>query len=169
MVRLTRNFLLVSFILAVFVPIVFAQEEITITTYYPSPYGSYNELQLYPHSSPTTPCNSSSKGTMYYDSDDNTMYVCNGTTWRSISVGVSFTYFCFTNSTYGTPVCVDSGGTQGYCPSGYVQKLALGAWGTCYYPGNEYFLPPGASCGSGCTGSFGGSGGLARAYICSEN
>ncbi|MDD5116265.1 MAG: tail fiber domain-containing protein [Candidatus Omnitrophica bacterium] len=47
MLRLTRNFLLVSFILSVFAPVVFAQEEITITTYYPSPYGSYNALTTY--------------------------------------------------------------------------------------------------------------------------
>jgi hypothetical protein len=43
-IRLLRKFLLFYFVLAIFLPVVFA-EDITITTYYPSPYGSYRELQ----------------------------------------------------------------------------------------------------------------------------
>ncbi len=34
-------------LLLAFNPFVFAEESITITTYYPSPYGSYNELRTY--------------------------------------------------------------------------------------------------------------------------
>ena len=79
-----RLFFLMAF---VFLPVfVFAQpvqyeESITITTYYPSPYGSYNELRLYPHSDPVTTCNINTKGTMYYDSEDNQIYFCNGNAW----------------------------------------------------------------------------------------
>ncbi|MFH0912875.1 MAG: hypothetical protein V1884_01125 [Candidatus Omnitrophota bacterium] len=52
-------------------------ETFTITTYYPSPYGSYNELQLYPHTPATTACNSSqNEGIMYYDSVEHAMKVC---------------------------------------------------------------------------------------------
>src|SRR3989338_11224602 len=59
-------------------------EQLTITTYYPSPYGSYNELQLYPHDTAVTACNQASKGTMYYyqdpsgDSAKDEVRVCSG-------------------------------------------------------------------------------------------
>jgi len=39
----SRKLLLLS-LFSLFSPLVFAEESITITTYYPSPYGSYNEL-----------------------------------------------------------------------------------------------------------------------------
>jgi len=42
-------------------------EEITITTYYPSPYGVYKEMRLYPNNTPST-CNANNVGAMYYDS-----------------------------------------------------------------------------------------------------
>lgn len=65
----------------------FSQEQLTITTYYPSPYGVYNELRLYPHSPVTTSCDSSQEGLMYYDSNTHNLYVCryDGTTyaWES--------------------------------------------------------------------------------------
>jgi hypothetical protein len=87
MARLSRTILLIYLVLLLCAPVVFA-EEVTITTYYPSPYGSYNELQLYPHSTPVATCNATNKGTMYYDSDDNTIHICNGTAWGLIGGGV---------------------------------------------------------------------------------
>ncbi len=68
----------------------FSEESFTITTYYPSPYGSYNEMQLYPHSAPVTACNNSTKGTMYYDSDDDQIKTCNGSSWQPVG-GKSYT------------------------------------------------------------------------------
>jgi len=44
MARLLKSVLLISSVLVLFGPVVFA-EDITITTYYPSPYGSYSSLQ----------------------------------------------------------------------------------------------------------------------------
>jgi len=44
MVRLEKAFISVIFILLLMTPAIFAQEQLTITTYYPSPYGSYGEL-----------------------------------------------------------------------------------------------------------------------------
>ncbi len=41
-------------------------EEITITTYYPSPYGAYKNLLLHPSDQPTSGVE---EGLMYYDSD----------------------------------------------------------------------------------------------------
>lgn len=54
-----------------------AEESITVTTYYPSPYGVYNEMQLYPHNDPVGSCSSSrDEGLMYYDLDEHTLKVC---------------------------------------------------------------------------------------------
>jgi len=60
----------------------FAQtsEKLTITTYYPAPYGVYNELRLYP-SWHASQCNSANEGTMYYD---NMLMVCDGTSYQSV-------------------------------------------------------------------------------------
>ena len=61
----------------------FAQgDEITITTYYPSPHGVYNTLRLSPQPRPDS-CNA---GEMYYDSTDNIIYYCDGSVgqWESL-------------------------------------------------------------------------------------
>jgi hypothetical protein len=70
-------------------------ETITLTTYYPAPFGVYNELRLYPHNNPSV-CNASTEGTMYYNSDDHQVYVCgesgvwqNLGWWRSDDGGAS--------------------------------------------------------------------------------
>lgn len=85
MSKLFKSIFLVSFLLFFCFTFVFA-EDITITTYYPSPYGVYNELQLYPHTSAVTPCDAAHIGTMYYNSGDNKIWVCGaGSVWRSIT------------------------------------------------------------------------------------
>lgn len=67
-----------------------AEEALTITTYYPSPYGVYNELRLYPHSPPTD-CTADQIGLMYYNSEDHNLRVCryNGSAyaWEPVSGG----------------------------------------------------------------------------------
>ncbi len=158
-----KYILVVFSFLAVFATNVFA-EDITITTYYPSPYGSYNELQLYPHSTPVATCNSSNRGTMYYDSDDDHVYVCNGSSWTTTNFNIVYTHYCYTNSAYGSPSCVNAGGAQGYCPSGYTQKASLGSWGYCLTVlGLPFVLPPGSSCGSGYVALT-----VGNAYVCSQ-
>jgi len=187
----------------------FAEETLTITSYYPSPYGSYNELRAkriaigdnYINTTtytweatdgdggevdyladlivegrvgigtvtPTVPLHvtgTSTGAVRIVDGNQASGYVltsdANGVgKWQASSGGTSYTYYCY-NSTYtsmfgvvmastGTPQCTDSGGTRGYCPAGYTQKLALGSWGICaagvltYY---GYFLPPSGSCGT---------------------
>jgi hypothetical protein len=67
-------------IFIIFPLIAFSQETITITTYYPAPYGVYKYLRLYP-----TPCepadcqNANQRGTQCFDSNTNTLYVCKET------------------------------------------------------------------------------------------
>ncbi|MDD5116376.1 MAG: hypothetical protein PHW98_04865 [Candidatus Omnitrophica bacterium] len=178
-------------------------EEITITTYYPSPYGSYNELQtnklavgdtngngnldaadqppangqlytarsvIYKPQSPL-PASDTREGEVVYNNSDKQLYVYKGSSvgWQAIGTGgITYTYYCFSSSDFGTPVCTNAGGTQGYCPSGYTQKAALGSWGYCpsgpFAAASGYLLPPGGSCGPGCAYS----GVLGSAYVCSQ-
>lgn len=72
-----------------------AEDKLTITTYYPSPYGSYNELetntlQIKPRNSPLTECGKGglfdidTLGKMYTNTDDKMFYYCDGTDWRPL-------------------------------------------------------------------------------------
>lgn len=171
MARLSRTILLIYLVLLLCAPVVFA-EEVTITTYYPSPYGSYNELQLYPHTPAVATCDATNgKGTMFYDSSTNQIKVCQGATgWSAISAASSltYTYYCFSDAQYGTPLCTNSGGSQGYCPATYTQRAALGSWGICHgnaTVGNiEWFLPPGDTCGYNVLSTSV----MGSAYVCSQ-
>lgn len=62
-------------------------ESITLTTYYPSPFGVYQSIRLYPQNvNPTTgpfTCDSTTEGSLYYNSTDGQVYVCSGGTWGS--------------------------------------------------------------------------------------
>jgi hypothetical protein len=76
----------------IFLPLAFSQtnETLIISTYYPSPYGVYNELRLYPKATlSASPCSDLYEGTMYYDKDTQELRVCNGIGgwgWKSISL-----------------------------------------------------------------------------------
>lgn len=54
------------------------EETLTITTYYPSPYGVYAELRLFPSATKSTfDCDAAEEvGKMYYDNTDRTIKVC---------------------------------------------------------------------------------------------
>ena len=90
----SRKLSVFSFFLSFFIiiPLFVFAEEITLTTYYPSPYGSYNELQLYPHTTTTT-CNSNARGTLYYDDATNQVMFCKQTapstySWQAVGGGM---------------------------------------------------------------------------------
>ncbi|MFH1230276.1 MAG: tail fiber domain-containing protein [Planctomycetota bacterium] len=108
----------IFFIFALF-SLGFGEESITITTYYPSPYGVYNELQLYPHSSPVTPCNNTTRGTMYYNSTDGQIKVCDGAgNWPTAGGGGGVywnqtgTSLYPTNTTWNVGIGTTSPGTK---------------------------------------------------------
>jgi len=61
-----------------------AQEQLTITTYYPSPYGVYNTLRLFPHTGFTPGAACSNRGEMFYSAGDDQLYICNGS-WTSFA------------------------------------------------------------------------------------
>lgn len=84
-----------------------AQESITITTYYPSPYGVYKQLRLSPTDDfvPYAAC--ANEGEMYYDNSDNAMYVCStlggSRTWRlAPGGGATWSLNPATNEIYNT-------------------------------------------------------------------
>lgn len=53
-------------------------EEITLSTYYPAPYGVYREMRLHPNSSPST-CDANNEGAIYYNDATNQLMVCGET------------------------------------------------------------------------------------------
>ena len=60
----------------------FGNETITITTYYPSPYGVYRNLELYPSDEPTVGVK---EGVMYYNRTEKVIKVYNDTAWVNIT------------------------------------------------------------------------------------
>lgn len=61
--------------------------QVTMTTYYPSPFGAYQQLRLVP----TTPlaCDASTEGLMFYDSALDVVKVCKGAAgWSPLGGGV---------------------------------------------------------------------------------
>jgi len=81
------------------------------------------------------PSSGTREGEVVYNNSDNQLYVYKGSSlgWQAIGTGgITYTYYCFSNSSYGTPGCTNAGGSQGYCPAGYTQKASLGSWGYCH-------------------------------------
>lgn len=75
------KFILISILINLVFPLSsFSQTEetLTITTYYPSPYGVYGELRLYPSATKTSfDCDAAEEvGKMYYDTSERTIRVC---------------------------------------------------------------------------------------------
>ncbi|MCM8789906.1 MAG: hypothetical protein NC916_02665 [Candidatus Omnitrophica bacterium] len=61
-------------------------EQITITTYYPSPYGVYKNVRLFPYAvAPNSEC--ANKGEMAYSESANTLLICNGTHYTQVFSG----------------------------------------------------------------------------------
>jgi hypothetical protein len=63
-------------------------ESITISTYYPSPYGVYKNLRIFPNDDNTPGAACSYEGETYYDASEQTVYICSGspTIWQPSSV-----------------------------------------------------------------------------------
>lgn len=61
-------------------------EQITLPTYYPSPYGVYKHFRLDPRDD-IDPINDacSDKGLLYFDDSDAELYYCDGASWLTIS------------------------------------------------------------------------------------
>ncbi len=84
--RLKRVFfsLFISIITLVSCSFVLAEESLTVTTYYPAPYGVFNEMRLFPHSTAVIPCDADAEGTMFYNLTAHNIQICRGITgWGS--------------------------------------------------------------------------------------
>ncbi|MFA6383889.1 MAG: hypothetical protein WCY10_00800 [Candidatus Omnitrophota bacterium] len=68
-------------------------ETLTITTYYPSPYGVYRNLRLNPSAEPTTGVG---EGSMYYDNSTDMLRYRNDAEWVNIT-GAGCQLIPFTN------------------------------------------------------------------------
>jgi len=56
------------------IPIFAQSESMTMTTFYPAPFGAYDIIRLIPRSGPPSTC---ADGTMYVDkNDNNTLHIC---------------------------------------------------------------------------------------------
>ena len=60
-------------------------ESLTITTYYPSPFGVYRNMQLYPSELPVG--TAEQEGVMYYDKNTHSIRYRNDTGWQNITSG----------------------------------------------------------------------------------
>lgn len=60
----------------------FCQESMTITTYYPSPYGVYKTLRLFPNDDAMLGDDCSNSGEMSYSLSGNEILVCNGSSLK---------------------------------------------------------------------------------------
>lgn len=89
MLKIMKNVFLFSGITLFCFKFVFAADEITITTYYPSPYGVYNTLRLYPNNNAAVGAPCVKAGEMFYSDVSNQVLVCRGPvanlTWLPIS------------------------------------------------------------------------------------
>lgn len=80
------SFFIVVFLLLFYLCPFVRGEEVTLTTYYPAPFGVYKELTLYPHNNPTTCTSSAHEGKLYYRKSDDTIFVCKGTAgWKEVA------------------------------------------------------------------------------------
>jgi hypothetical protein len=94
-------------------------ESLTITTYYPAPYGVYRNLKLNPSQEPTTGV---SAGVMYYDNSTHTLRYHNDYGWVNVTESDN-------NQTASLQAL---GGANPSCPSGNETLMKCVAGGQCY-------------------------------------
>lgn len=72
---------------ALIIGLAWAQEQITLTTYYPAPYGVYKQLKLNPTDDFDPALPYADEGAMYYDASDSQAYICDGSGWQPLGGG----------------------------------------------------------------------------------
>ncbi|MFA7000476.1 MAG: hypothetical protein WC241_05220 [Candidatus Paceibacterota bacterium] len=99
-----RKFLFTLAVIAniFFLPFAFTQENITLTTYYPAPFGVYENLRLFPTTTIPTCATADDEGTMYYDNNANVnqLMVCRETAlgiFGWVTAGSNWTHPVATN------------------------------------------------------------------------
>ena len=83
MKHVTRHLTLLLFLSA---PSLLSADTLSLTTYYPAPFGSYSVLRLSPNSDASMgACDASKTGQIYLSSDNGDLKFCNGTAWGATS------------------------------------------------------------------------------------
>jgi len=121
----------------------FAEDEtLTITTYYPAPYGVYKTLRLYPSATQPESCQ---EGELYYDSDDDKIYICSGDagfeTWQSVGGThgtILYTRCAWASGGFGISTCLPPDCPAGWTDLGVLSNAATeatrdGNYGTSGY------------------------------------
>jgi hypothetical protein len=102
-------------------------ETLTITTYYPSPYGVYRNLKLNPSNLPTTGVD---RGVMYFDNSTNLLRYYNGSSWVNLTEGGTSGEPGGQNSSYVFTVS----GNNPVCPPGttaFMKNWVSQTFSTC--------------------------------------
>lgn len=128
--------LIVIFVFSVSLLFAQSQESLTITTYYPSPYGVYKEMRLFP-SSPSA-CNADNEGAMYYDENLHMTLVCRRTNtgyeWDIMLTGGVYTLPGFLCSGTDTPIAYKTiavtcdGAGPNFCTGGTTCTTGSHTW-----------------------------------------
>ena len=152
-------------------------EKVTITTYYPSPFGSYdklrtNKLVIGDPDASSTPspdtdgvvrfkgrgsdpagADDTKPGALYYNTADNEFKYHDGSGWQALGGGGG----CYVSY---------SGG----CLPGFTNMGSAGWWGYCICGADvdsPHFRPPGGGCSSGWGGCWLSSN-IGEAYVCCQ-
>ncbi|MDD5347416.1 MAG: hypothetical protein PHT59_02235 [Candidatus Omnitrophica bacterium] len=114
-----------------------ATDSVTITTYYPAPYGVYKNMRLHPSQEPQGAA--AQRGTLYFNATTNQTYYFNGSAW------VPFNFFA--NIQFNTAAVrpSDTEGTVYYNVSSHQPE---------YFDGNQWKAFGGGSSGNMCGNSF---------------
>src|SRR3989338_897026 len=70
--------LLIVSLIFLFPAMSFGQGTITLSTYYPSPFGAYDVVKFVPHDVGANPivCDASQEGLMFYDATEKALKIC---------------------------------------------------------------------------------------------
>ncbi|MDD2680082.1 MAG: hypothetical protein PHO03_04735 [Candidatus Omnitrophica bacterium] len=82
-----KRLILFLVLICLCLPAAFAEDTLTITTYYPSPYGVYKTLRLYPNDDNTPGGECANEGEIVFDKSESQLYTCRGTpslTWQVV-------------------------------------------------------------------------------------
>ncbi len=85
---------------------VYADDDtLTISTYYPSPYGVFKNMRFYPNDANTPGASCTREGETYFDDSVSTLYICSGTpgsyTWQ-VAPGLGGYWAASGNDIYST-------------------------------------------------------------------
>jgi hypothetical protein len=101
-------------------------ESISITTYYPAPYGVYKNIRIIP-SNESDPSNVriNQPGTMYFNDSDRKLYVHNGSAWGKIFGGSNFYYGYISPLTCGGNISNETFNNGQLCSSPWYANITF--------------------------------------------